>query len=57
MKYKGIKEIIKPYFLNGISDDILVSYQLENYIEKIKVDSFYADIIEISIATKILIKQ
>ena len=53
---KENKEILKPYFLNGISDDILEIYKLENYIEKIKIDSFYAGIIEISIAAKIFDK-
>jgi len=31
---KEYKENLKPFFLTGISDDILVDAKLENYIEK-----------------------
>ena len=37
----------------GLSDNILADEKLENYIEKIKNDKFYAGIIELSIAAKI----
>ena len=53
---KEYKEDIKPFFLTGISDEILADAKLENYIEKIKSDSFYAGIIELSLAAKIFYK-
>ena len=53
---KEYKEDIKPFFLTGISDEILADAKLENYIEKIKNDSFYAGIIELSLAAKIFYK-
>ena len=51
--FKENKESLKPYFLSGLSDNILTDEKLENYIEKIKNAKFYAGIIELSLAAKI----
>ena len=53
---KESKENLKPFFLTGISGDILADAKLENYIEKIKNESFYAGIIELSLASNIFHK-
>ena len=53
---KERKEDLKPFFLTGIADDILTDAKLENYIELIKNDSFYAGIIELSLAANIFQK-
>ena len=50
---KENKESLKPYFLSGLSDNILADEKLENYIEKIKNDKFYGGIILLSLAEKI----
>ena len=44
------KEHIKPFFLRDVSDNILAESKLDNYIDKIKNNGFYAGIIEISLA-------
>ena len=53
---KQCKENLKPFFLTGIADDILIDAKLENYIELIKTDSFYAVIIELSLDVNIFQK-
>lgn len=53
---KESREFLKPFFLTDTSDDVLVKSKSDNYIEKMKKDSFYAGIIELSIATRIFEK-
>ena len=53
---KESKEFIKPFFLIGISDNVLEDPKLDNYLEIIKNDSFFTWIIEISLATNIFHK-
>ena len=44
------KEQTKPFFPRDVSDNILAESKLDNYIDKIKNNGFYAGIIEISLA-------
>ena len=44
------KELIKPFLLSGMPDNILENSKLVNYLDKIKNDGFYDSIIEISLA-------